>query len=282
MKLVEGTYELTSYSGDTNWLEERGMKLIMVIRADGTGYYGYKANNKDPFISELRCRFVRDTENPDKYQYVEIDFTGNGEYTSFGIYATFSEQKLNYSTIKWKDNILENGLQVDYHISVGFTRTSKATDRSVIDEHFSGSPVLPLGIGKYSGTYEFTGLDGGVYPEVVGYYPPNDLVYFYLDINFAKGSAKAYYMLKSDEKAQEIDLKVSVSRTDTWDFLVKIGEREAALSYGGFSGNQIRIFKSGSEYYQLTYLGTLSHETIVINCEETYARYLSGLDFSEE
>jgi hypothetical protein len=89
-------------------------------------------------------------------------------------------------------------------------------------------------------------------------------------------------MLKSDEKAEEIDLKVSVSRTDTGDFLVKIGEKEATLMYGGFSGNQIRIFKSGSEYYQLNYLGTLSHETIVINCEETYARYLSGLDFSEE
>ena len=37
MKQIEGVYELTSYSGKTNYMEERGTKIIMVIRADGTG-----------------------------------------------------------------------------------------------------------------------------------------------------------------------------------------------------------------------------------------------------
>ena len=145
MKYVEGTYELTAYSGDGNWLEEREMKLIMVIRSDGTGYYGYKDKDTAPFVSELRCRFINDPEESGKYQYVEIDFKGNGEYEKLAINARISNQNLNSQKPKWKPIEWGKTPEIDYQIYVGFTRIDKATDRSIIDEYFSGAPFLPFG-----------------------------------------------------------------------------------------------------------------------------------------
>ena len=109
MKYVEGTYELTTYSGDGNWLEEREMKLIMVIRSDGTGYYGYKDHDTEPFISELRCRFINDPEESGKYEYVEIDFDGRGEYHKFAINGRPWQTNTNLNSQKpqWKGNIIE-------------------------------------------------------------------------------------------------------------------------------------------------------------------------------
>ena len=45
MYKIEGTYQLTSYSGKSDYIAERGMTLYIVIRSDGTGYYAYSMVN---------------------------------------------------------------------------------------------------------------------------------------------------------------------------------------------------------------------------------------------
>ena len=277
MKYVEGTYELTTYSGDGNWLEEREMKLIMVIRSDGTGYYGYKDKDTEPFISELRCRFISDPDESGKYQYVEIDFTGDGEYEKLAINARRTNQNLNSQKPKWKPIEWGKAPEIDYQIHVDFTRIDNATDRSVIDEHFVGAPVLPFGIRKYSGTYQFKRIDGGIYPDVESYVPDSSLIYLYVNLDFVNSKGKAYYMLKSDQIAKEVEFELRASNTDSGEILVYLGEREAKMVVGGFYGNQLQISRQGSEYFQLDFIGTISHEMLVAYGENDHFTYLSGM-----
>ncbi len=281
MKYVEGTYELTTYSGDSDWLTERGIELIMVIRQDGTGYYGYKDNDTEPFISELRCRFISDTEESSKYQYVEIDFEGNGEFHQLGIYADLRKQNLNSKQAKWKGNLFEGTAEIDYYIDVGFTRIDKDTDRSLIDERFAGAPVLPYGVNKYVGAYQFQGLDGGLYPDVVGYVPPSPLIYFYLDLDFYSGKGTAYYMLKSDEEAKVVIFELRATKNESDEFVLQLGEREAKIIKGEFYSTHIHIPRQGTEYFKLDYIGTVSPELLTTYCENAYESYLSGLEVPE-
>lgn len=280
MKKVEGTYELTTYRGDSDWLAERGMKLIMVIRADGTGYYGYKDNDTEPFIAELRCRFTADPDESGKYEYVEIDFKGDGEYEKFAINAGRWRKKtnLNSQKPKWKGNLFEGTAEIDYQIHVDFTRIDKATDRSVIDEHFAGAPVLPYGIRKHSGAYEFKSLEGGVYPDVVGYIPPSPLVYLYLDLDFSSGKGTAYYMLKSNEEAKVVAFDLRASKNELGEFILLLGETEARLLNLEFYSTHIHIPRYDTEYFRLDYIGTLSPELLTTYAENAYASYLAGLD----
>ena len=281
MKYVEGTYKLTTYSGNSDWLTERGIELIMVIRADGTGYYGYRSNDAEPFISELRCNFLTDPEESGKYQYVEIDFEGKGEYHKLGINADFKDQNLISKEAKWKGNLFEGTAEIDYYIDVGFTRIDKATDRSIIDERFSGAPVLPYGIKKYVGAYHFTTFEGGIYPDVEGYVPPSPLVYFYLDLDFYSGKATAYYMLKSNEEARVVTCDLLALKNEQGTVDLHIGEIEAKIVNGEFYSVYIHIPRQGTEYFKLDYIGTTSPELLTIYCENDYASYLSELDVSQ-
>ena len=79
MKNVEGTYELVTYSTDEDEIASRGIKLYMVIKGDGTGYYAYTDNDTELYYAELRCRFTQDPEKSGYYEYVEINFTGEND-----------------------------------------------------------------------------------------------------------------------------------------------------------------------------------------------------------
>ena len=137
MRKIEGTYQLTSYSTNKNDLEERGMILYVVIRADGTGYYAYRDNENEVSRGDVRCRFTQDTEKSGYYSHVEIDFKNDGSYQNFGIVSQLVEKTtLNYSrpVIEWNSSTKQ--LETKYTISIGFTRVSTATDLSYINEHF--------------------------------------------------------------------------------------------------------------------------------------------------
>ncbi len=135
MKYVVGTYKLISYSDRVDRIAQDGIELYIVIRSDGTGYYGYKDNNTAARIEPLRCRYTEDTEEPGKYSYVEIDFTGDGKYETLGIYSKLFEKKLNANTPVWKGSILNGTAEVDYRIYVEFERVSNSTDTSYIEKH---------------------------------------------------------------------------------------------------------------------------------------------------
>ena len=137
MYKIEGTYELTSYTDDGDRLSEYGIQMYLVIRADGTGYYAYRNNETKPYIADIRCRFINDSENTDKYSYVEIDF-GNGEYEKFGVYAqTFKlGTTLTNTEYVYGGNIFEGTYGLEYTITATFTKVSRATDLSYVNKSF--------------------------------------------------------------------------------------------------------------------------------------------------
>ena len=232
MKNVEGTYELTIYGTNKNEIEARGITLYVVIKSDGSGYYAYSDNDTEMYYSELRCRFIADTEESGKYSYVEIDFLGNGEYEKFGVNSKIDNKTLTYSRYVWKGSILNGTLSVDYTISATLNRVDKATDLSYIKEKFGDKNVVPFGAKNLSGVY--------FYSETVfddSQYQPGDyqspFVYFYINIDCISGVAETWYMLKEDE--------VKVNKT----FSVSIKQAENGYSLT-LENTEINAFASGN------------------------------------
>lgn len=282
MSQIEGTYQLTHYSGDGDRLVEKGITMYMVIRADGTGWYAYKDSDKAPHISELRCRFTQDEEESGKYSYVEIDFEGKGGYEKFAINSQlFKSTNLNSQKPVWKGNLFEGTAAIDYYINVDFTRVDKATDRSVIDEHFASAAVIPYGAHKYNGTYSFNTLAGGIYPDVVGYVPPSPFVYLCVDIDIYSGKGVAYYMLKSDEIEHEVAFDLNTSGATADAFTIKLGEKEVSFVTGDYSGYCMHIPYRDMEYIELSLIGDMSHEDIVVHCQTVYSSYLANKPITE-
>jgi hypothetical protein len=133
---IIGTYELTSYTADEDRLASKGIKLFIAINSDGTGYYAYSDNETSPYCAPITCKFNPDPENSDKYNYVNIDFDGDGIYENFGVYSGWFDKNLNYSKAVFTGNILEGNLGIDYNISVKFTRVDSASNLDYIKEVF--------------------------------------------------------------------------------------------------------------------------------------------------
>lgn len=137
MRKIEGTYQLTSYSGKSDMLAEREMTLYLVIRSDGTGYYAYKDNDTEPVIKGITCSFEQDPENSSKYSDVFVNFGDGDGPVKFGIQAAgwFEiDTRLGFSKLQWT-NTSDLSLGT-YTLHASFTRVSRATDLSYINEHF--------------------------------------------------------------------------------------------------------------------------------------------------
>ena len=142
---IEGTYVLTGYSTYENKMELMGIKLYVIIRADGQGYFAYSDNDTPLYFSPLRCHYVSDTEKSGFYSYVEIDFNGDGEWDRFGIDCRLFERHLNYSKPIYKGNILKGDFGVDYYITSSFDRVSGATDLSYVKSVLGDAELVPYG-----------------------------------------------------------------------------------------------------------------------------------------
>lgn len=289
MNRVEGTYQLTHYSGDSDWLTERGIELYMVIRSDGTGYYAYKDNNTEPYIAELRCRFVQDEEESGKYSYVEIDFEGNGKYEKLGINArTFNTStNLNARKAKWKPLVWGEAPEIDYYIDIDFIRIDRATDLSAITEVFGNVPVLPHGAKNAQGAYEMYEIVNIDSSSEAVMLPEDPFVYFYVDIDLIKGEGKAQYMLKADEVAQSVSFDVKIEKDGTGGYFFKFGnvdvKRDSAFaSYSNYlvipystDGGSFNLMRFG-------YIGQLTEADLDDRIESDYSQYLANKPITEE
>ncbi len=137
MYKIEGTYQLTSYYGKVDHIAEDGMVLYLVIRSDGTGYYAYKDNDTEAHIKELKCTFEANAEKSGYYDYVLVDF-GDGEgQTRLGVQAAGLFEistNLTYTFLQW--NNTSDLSQGTHSVNITFTRVSKDTDLSYVNENF--------------------------------------------------------------------------------------------------------------------------------------------------
>ena len=274
MNQIEGLYELTSYSDKTNYMEERGTKIMMVIRSDGTGWYAYQSNTRDPYISELRCRFTQDSENPGKYSYVEIDFEGNGEYVKFGIQASFDSTSLNSSKPVYSGDLFKGTYGLDYYITSHFSRVDKKTDLDSLKNSFGNYDVMPFGSMRFDGCYE--GF-GPVAPEnsYVSQLPSDPFVYCFMNIDLLSGKGKIWYMLKSDEQALVEEFNVSIVSTTSNGFMLKLGNTEVKAERN-YSSSYIYL-PYGEYVIQMAFRGSFyTEEEITQSVNEVYNNYLAN------
>ena len=145
MKNVEGTYELTAYSKNEDMIAKNGIRLYVVIRSDGNGYYAYTDNDTPLYFSELRCRFTQDTEKSGYYSYVELNFTGGSSWEKLAVNSGWRVKDLNSYLPKYGGNIFDGTYGIQYYISVAFTRVSSKTDLSYLEELFGKQTVKPYG-----------------------------------------------------------------------------------------------------------------------------------------
>lgn len=221
MSDVVGTYKLTNYYTDEDMIAARGICLYIVIKADGTGYYAYSDNDTELYFSELRCRYTQDTEEPGHYSYVELDFRGDGgDWFNLGINS--GAGTLNARKPKYKGNLFEGNLEIDYYIDVDFRRVSSATDLAYLTMQLGYAKCLPFAALRLDGSYYYAGVTYDA-PEGGEVYDP--FVYFYLTLDLYSDTGRVWYMLKSDEVAKNEQIDLSVAASDD-GYLLTLGEDE--------------------------------------------------------
>lgn len=214
LKDVLGTYKLESYSrsgdGLIDYIERDEIVCYLVIRDANNGYYIYKDKYTTLSVREIKISLTPDTEEPDKYSFVNYTIDDTVEAVKLG----FSRGSLNATTYDSSGNIFEGNYDAfAYQNYTNFKRLDKAKDLSYVKKEIGELPqTVPYNYGAYDGVYVYSGFDCDLdtqYEAVYNYYD-EPFVYAYIDFDPFKGEAIAYYMLKSDEIQREDKLPASV------------------------------------------------------------------------
>ena len=235
MSKLVGTYELTRYHGDEDYIARDSMELYIVIKNDGKGYYVYKDKDTPLHCGEITCRFTTNQEDSSIYDYVEILFSQNvSEYHKLAI----NGKNLNSQKTKWKPiNKIGDPLEIDYYIDVDFMKVDNATDLSYLEDTFDRNfTVQPQGAFSKIGLYKFLYFEdhatGSLISEGV-----EDPVYAYIQLNPYENKALVYYMLKSDEVQVEREYTCSFVY-DGENFVANIGEKSCTIEWTGMRVGQ--------------------------------------------
>lgn len=284
MNRVEGVYKLTTYSGKTNYLEERGIEMYMIIRADGRGYYAYKDNDTAPYISELRVSYESDPEESGKYSYVNIKFTGSDDPAHLAVYAPTFDFNTNLNSQKpvWKPIVWGETPEIDYYIDVDFTRVERSTELDALKELFGDAPLLPYDAKRYDGTYK---LDSILMTSDTAEMPENPYVYYYITLDFVAGTAKIYNMKKDDEITSTATLNDLSVSYENGDYRISMGGKSYLInttsSHLAYSLDIKESFEGGSYTLCFHHWHDMTEEQILDSIENDVNNYLASKDFSE-
>lgn len=284
MNRVEGVYKLTTYSGKTNYLEERGIEMYMIIRADGGGYYAYKDNDTAPYISELRVSYESDPEESGKYSYVNIKFTGSDDPVHLAVYAPTFDFNTNLNSQKpvWKPIVWGETPEIDYYIDVDFTRVERSTELDALKELFGDAPLLPYDAKRYDGTYK---LESIVMTSDTAEMPENPYVYYYVTLDFVAGTAKIYNMKKDDEITSTATLNDLSVSYENGDYRISMGGKSYLInttsSHLAYSLDIEESFEGGSYTLCFHHWHDMTEEQILDSIENDVNNYLASKDFSE-
>ncbi len=236
MKDLVGTYELTHYSAKTDLLAEREIKLYMVIKSDGSGYYVYKDKNTELYASEMRFSFETNAEDSSKYDYVHAQFTLNEDAVKFGI----NGKNLNHQTIKWKPLEWGKPLERDYTIDVDFNKVSKKTDLSYVKEQLDANfTALPFGLANLGYIYQTNGPKWNLSyldkTEMLEFNEEKPL-YAYVSLDVLNNKAKFYYAYPSDKQALTREFDITITTTaETGKFAIAAEDFNATLTSSKYS-----------------------------------------------
>jgi len=276
MRTIEGTYELTNYSTNKDEKADRGIRLFIVIRSDGNGYYAYEDNDTPLHLAEMKCRFTQDPDKSGYYDYVELEFLNKNDWKKFGINAR--GKSLNSSIPKYKGNLFQGTLEVDYYVDVDFRKVDRATDLSYITETLGELSPLPYGAMAIGGTYASSSLSASNSIFEPNYHD-SPLVYFYIRLDILAAKGEAWYMKKSDEVARNETFDISITKTDT-GYTAKLGNTDATLITNGSYSHYIYIPTeieidgvNTPVFYYFNFTGTKSDEDIQADIDSAVSSY---------
>ena len=139
MDKVKGTYELTRYTrtngGDgtvTNYIEDHGYKVYLVVTGTSEGYYVFSSTATPAYRREVILSYEYDQDNSSKIDRVAYKFGIYEEEESFGV----TNGALNFSRppIKFSDKIYSDG------INMTWKKVSGATDLSYVTAQLGEVP----------------------------------------------------------------------------------------------------------------------------------------------
>lgn len=132
MSRVKGTYELTRYtrtdgktSEVTDYIEEYGYRVYLVVTGSSEGYYVYQdEESTTPRYQTVTLSYEYDQDNSKLVEYV-IYRIYNEDEQRFGV----TKNALNFSrpSIKWGENLAQDGIDMDWK------RVSAKTDLSYVE-----------------------------------------------------------------------------------------------------------------------------------------------------
>lgn len=263
-----GTYELTRYTAKTDILAEREIKLYMIIKSDGSGYYVYKDKDTALYASEMRFSFETDPEESSKYEYVHAQFNLQDETVKFGV----NGKNLNYNKIVWKQLTLENfKLEQDYTIDVDFNKVSEKTDLSYVNDVFDTNlTALPYGLARLAYTYQSHGPkwnESYLNKAEMLQFDQEMPLYNYVSVDVFNNKAKFYYAYPSENQplTREFDITVT-STTEAGTFTITAENYSATITSSKYStrliieqavqdkeGNAQTLVWEYSQYVELNY-----------------------------
>ncbi len=280
-KQIQGTYSLTLYSGNGNYITERGMELLMVLDGSGKGYYAYKDNDTAPFVAELKYTMDADSEKQGKYSYVNLDFGNGKDPHRMAVNADWKSTKFNSQQAVWKGGLFSGDLAIDYYVNVNFERVSKSTDLSYIQKSFNTAKIHPFGTRVLDGSYY---LFSGELPLSADDYSaekiPSPFICFFVDLDLVKDKATLWYALKSDSVLHKETYNIAISNNenivmtiDGAEMIVKPESNSFYIPYPTTIQNEGEEAREVTAYISLYFDGDATPEEIDQKVEERIATY---------
>ncbi|MBO4940088.1 MAG: hypothetical protein J6D30_03570 [Clostridia bacterium] len=131
MNKLKGTYHMTRYTvtdggndSVTDYIEDRGYDVYLIITGTGTGYYVHSDPNTPAYYREVILSYEYDTEDASKVSRITYKFSVSDSGYSLGV----SGKNLNFSKppLKFSDKIYTDGR------SMSMEKVSDAIDLSYV------------------------------------------------------------------------------------------------------------------------------------------------------
>ena len=255
---IAGTYKLTSYTAEIDYIKEKEIEMYIVILGGG-GYYAYKDKFTKPYASQIGVAYTSNNNDKAPYSGILTDF-GNKSLEAFVIDTHFLGLK---TTLTFISDIEE----------VVFTKVSDETDMTYINQCFGELSIIEKGLKKYDGAYELESVRMGPGFIAVGHNP----IYVFLNIDFVEKKIIIYTMNSDERIEQRIEKNIAITKTDgNWVIEIENEHNKGEIINLSFDkGHIIEFHEAFFDAYVMRFkpIGDLTEEEIQKRINKAIADY---------
>ena len=233
MRVVKGTYKLTSYTytpsyerkeGYTpktrNYIEDEEYKFedYLVVTGEGRGYYVHKQAGAEVYIKEVTLSYEYDTEDSSKVSYVTYNDSISVNATSGINRLGVTKDSLNYSlsAIDYTEWFTKRPMRSEA-ISVRWDKVSSKTDLSYVERELGEIKKYEYSAFGVRGVYQLTSTINAETSDLI----EDNYEYFYYLIDPVQNaySATIYYALKETPETMVVKNVMLVKGGEDWNII---------------------------------------------------------------